>query len=460
MKAVGIDIGTTTICAVVADEETGEMLEAVTRENQCDIPGEFQGAHLQDAEKICRICEKILNDIFDRYDGIRSLGVTGQMHGIVYLNRSGRSVSPLYTWQDRRGDKPYEDGTYASWLGRRSGRSVSTGFGAVTHFYNQVNRLIPPDAEVFCTIPDYVAMRLSGQKTPKIHGSMAASMGMYDGIERRFACEMIDNLGLGSSFFPEVYGEKVIGTWRGAAVCPALGDNQACFLGSVQGDADVLVNVGTGSQISLYSSEYFWASDIECRPYIGDGWILCGASLCGGYSYEIYKNFLCEVLDLCGYKADGDIYQTMNRMARQVYEKHRPENEKLNIDTTFNGTRTDRERTGRIENLTEDNFRPGDFSLGILEGICRELYDFYLKMPEKNRRIDRVVVSGNGMRKNAIMRNICRDMFGVDVRIPRYQEEASYGVALFSLLVEGRFKDRKEIQKLLCYEQADGGQLR
>lgn len=452
MKAVGIDIGTTTICAVVTDGETGIMLESVARENRCSISGEFQGAHLQDAGKIYKVCEEILNDIFGRYDNICSVGVTGQMHGIVYLDQYGEVVSPLYTWQDRRGDRPFRGETYASWMSKRSGFSVSAGFGAVTHFYNEVNDLVAPEAKVFCTIPDYVVMRLAGRKAPMVHGSMAASIGMFDSKSRRFDRTVIDGLGIDSSFFPEISGEEVVGTWRGAVLCPTLGDNQACFLGSVQGDKDVLVNVGTGSQISVYSPECSFVAGIECRPYIGDSWILCGASLSGGYSYEIYKNFLCEILDQCGCSAEKNIYQVMNEMAEEVYENNRPDGEKLNIDTTFNGTRTDSGRTGRIDNLTEANFRPGDFSLGILEGVCRELYNFYLKMPESVRRIEQVVVSGNGMRRNKVMQKVCGDMFGANVRIPLYKEEASYGAALFSLLVGGRIKDRREIQKLLRYE--------
>ena len=48
VKAVGIDIGTTTICSVVIDVETGELLEADTKRNGSRLPEEFPGAHLQD----------------------------------------------------------------------------------------------------------------------------------------------------------------------------------------------------------------------------------------------------------------------------------------------------------------------------------------------------------------------------------------------------------------------------
>ena len=45
---------------------------------------------------------------FARYPDIERIGVTGQMHGILYLDGEGNAVSPLYTWQDARGDAPCE----------------------------------------------------------------------------------------------------------------------------------------------------------------------------------------------------------------------------------------------------------------------------------------------------------------------------------------------------------------
>ena len=52
---------------------------------------------------------RVLELIYKSYTGIVSIGVTGQMHGILYLNSDGQAVSNLINWQDKRGDIPIKD---------------------------------------------------------------------------------------------------------------------------------------------------------------------------------------------------------------------------------------------------------------------------------------------------------------------------------------------------------------
>ena len=158
---------------------------------------------------------------------------------------------------------------------------MATGFGMTTHFYNHVNQLIPSDAAYLCTIPDYIAMRLANRKTPLIHQSMAASLGMYDIKRNKFDLGAVTSLGLSADMLPEIAcGECYIGeTDTGIPVTAALGDNQASFLASMNSEDACLVNVGTGSQISIMTRTPYQSAQIECRPYLGDTYLLAGSSL-------------------------------------------------------------------------------------------------------------------------------------------------------------------------------------
>ena len=40
----------------------------------------------------------MLDDFLDEYPEVEKIGLTGQMHGIVYIDKEGTCVSPLYTW--------------------------------------------------------------------------------------------------------------------------------------------------------------------------------------------------------------------------------------------------------------------------------------------------------------------------------------------------------------------------
>ena len=267
--AIGLDIGTTTICGVLTDICTGEMIKKITLANDTFIEGKEDFEKLQDAAKIEEKCLGIIEELSNGADDLACIGVTGQMHGIVYVDREGNGVSPVIIWQDGRGNCPYPgqpDKSYAEVLSQRSGYRLATGFGVVTHYYNWVNHLIPEMAVTFCTIPDYIAMGLAGLRKPVLHGSMAASLGLFSMEQGMFDHEAIENLGMDYSFFPEVLKEEAsIGMWKGMAkIGPAFGDNQASFLGSVDGKSNVLVNVGTGSQVyqGLHVSS-------ACQPGVG-----------------------------------------------------------------------------------------------------------------------------------------------------------------------------------------------
>ena len=68
------------------------------------LPIIILSAKSEDADKILVKCKNILEEYLSEQEDIVSIGVTGQMHGIVYVDENGVAVSPLYTWQDGRGD--------------------------------------------------------------------------------------------------------------------------------------------------------------------------------------------------------------------------------------------------------------------------------------------------------------------------------------------------------------------
>ena len=466
MKAVGIDIGTTTICGVLLDGGTGELLDSRTLSNDTAVYTENEWEHLQDPEKILEKCRRILEAFQDGEEDIVSVGVTGQMHGILYTDERGRAVSPLYTWQDRRGDLPCRESrngkeeTWAGELSRKTGYPAASGFGLVTHYYHVKNGTVPREAVSLCTIPDYIAMSLAGETRPLMHQSMAASLGLYDLRESCFDQRAIQAAGMDPGILPEVTREhRIVGRLKESAgegnqsgtcvVSVALGDNQASFLGSVGPEERLLLNVGTGSQISAYTDRLIETGEAECRPYLGETWLIAGSPLCGGYAYSLLKRFVEEIFEMEGTAPADSIYELLNRWAGDVYEQKKRE---VQVDTRFNGSRKDPGLTGGIFGLTEESFHLGQFALGTLKGICEDLYRYYREFPREVRESTGIVGSGNGIRMNPLLQKICSERFGKEMKIPRYSEEAGYGTALFSLLAGGYYRNLEEAQTRIRYE--------
>ncbi len=93
---------------------------------------------MQNPAKILELSMQLAKKRHDKKQGAAdSIGMTGQMHGMLYVDHRGEAVSPLYTWQDGNGNELTKDGrTYAEILGEATGTAAS-GYGLTTHYYLQ-----------------------------------------------------------------------------------------------------------------------------------------------------------------------------------------------------------------------------------------------------------------------------------------------------------------------------------
>lgn len=425
MKAIGIDIGTTSVCGVLINVESGKLLASQTKNHSAFLPGCAEWEKIQSVDTIIAVATEILDGFID--DDVSVIGVTGQMHGIVYVDTYGKAVSPLYTWQDERGNLPYKDTTYASYLNSFS------GYGNVTDFYNKENGLVPVDDVCYCTIHDYFVMQLCSLRKPLIHSSDAASFGCYDLKENRFNYDCNADI---------VVGYGIAGKYKGIPVSVAIGDNQASVLSTLADNNRILVNVGTGSQVSAISDSIIETENIETRPYFDGKYLLVGSALCGGRAYSLLKDFYSQILKYVINVDENTVYGIMHQMLNDI------DKTSLIVDTRFAGTRSNANICGSITGVTTGNLTPPQLTLGILEGMALELFEMYKKM--NVNRIG-IVGSGNGVRKNAALVKTIEKTFGAKMIFPRHKEEASFGAALFGLISCGVFKSASEVQKMIQY---------
>ena len=507
MRTIGIDIGTTTLSMVLLEPATRQIIQVKTIPNPGAMDSKVSFERIQDPEEILKSCRALLHEISVTHpaEQVKGIGVTGQMHGILYLNAVGDAVSPLYTWQDERGNQPMREGeshsqglSVAGAASQSTGYPLASGFGGVTHYYNVSHGLVPEEAVCFCTIADYVGMKLSGGSKPLLHPSMAASLGLYDLKKKCFDLKAIEKLGLDHRFFPQVSRDEcwIGSTKEGIPVSVALGDNQASFLGATMGMPErtveskskenvsqanrrtILLNIGTGSQISIYSEGLGRAKGGEYRPYLKDSYIWAGSPLCGGYSYHLLKNFFEKTLALFGAVSVVDLYERMNQAGQALYDDDKMakgvdcgkgldgnkarqlETATFKVDTRFRGTRIHPERRGSITHISEKELQPEHFVLGFLRGIAEELYAYYqdflrseppsldsasigvpsidavsqdaLSMESSDNPSITLIGSGNGLGRNPLLRRICSELFGEEMQMSSLPEEAACGSAFLA----------------------------
>ncbi|MBQ2724565.1 MAG: MerR family transcriptional regulator [Clostridia bacterium] len=445
---IGIDIGTTTISAVVLDVNTGMPAGVYTIANGSDIPTGRVWEKLQDADRIRSRIGRLLDSLLGRYPGVKAIGITGQMHGILYIDGEGRAVSPLYTWQDQRAG--LGSPSPCQRMEELTGYRVSPGYGLATHYANTLAGTVPENAVMLCTVMDYLVMELTGRKKPLMHSSNAASLGLYRICDNVFDRDAVLRCGLDPDFLPDVTEKcEIAGYYRGIAVSAAIGDNQASFMGSVKDpEHSVLANFGTGSQISVMSGSPGPAGDdpaMEIRPYLENCWLASGSALCGGRAYALMERFFRSYVKACG-MPEREQYEVMNRLAEEGLEK----GDFLKVRTSFCGTRGDPGVRGAVDGISEDNLTPEAMIAGTLWGMADELYGMYLQMSHNSA--DTLIISGNAVRKNPALRRMLSHVFGMEVYLPAHMEEAAFGAAMFAAAASGW--GLKELAACITYTKA------
>ena len=106
---------------------------------------------------------------------VAGVGLAGQMHGVLLLDRQGNPVGPLVTWQDARCSMEFLAGLRAA-----TGYQLRTGFGCATLAWYAAAAKLPPAASYAATIHDWIAARLCGLARPVTDPTDAASWGLFD----------------------------------------------------------------------------------------------------------------------------------------------------------------------------------------------------------------------------------------------------------------------------------------
>ncbi|MBR3692601.1 MAG: hypothetical protein IKL89_07915 [Clostridia bacterium] len=411
---LGLDIGTTSLCAALAARD-GSCPGTVTRKNTAHLPAAEDWRREQDAGIILEEIRALAEELCSA-EAVCAIALSGQMHGILYLDRDGRALSSLRTWQDGRGGLPLPGGSCADRLG------IPAGYGFSTLLCDFERGQIPAGAYSFCTVADYIALALTGERRPVMHVTNAASLGLFD-VERACFDGRAEALCRAAGLqLPEISAEmRPVGRWGEIPVFCAIGDNQAAFRAAA-GEGDALLNFGTGSQMSFLSDSPIPLPGLEVRPYLGGKFIQSGSALCGGRAYAALAELFAQ-FDRARGLSGAEIYETLGRLAEEAWER----GDLPAADTAFAGTRQEPGRRGNITGISTENLTPGHLAAAILGGMVEELWRLF---EGSGAVAGGVVLSGNAARKNPLLCRIAAVRTGLPVRISPVAEEAAYGAAL------------------------------
>ena len=237
---VGVDIGTSSVAAVVVNYK-GQVLETRTVPNPSAGEPTKNGHHEQNADAILKVVNALIDEceaiIRARKLKLAEIGWTGQMHGLVAVDRKFHALTPFVTWRDVRCAPPkLGSGILEDWRSRK---------------VKGIHRVL--------TIPGYVIARRTGRCM--VDSTFRASMGSDEQL-KRFA-----------KWLPETDDSLM------------LGDTQAGVYAALKlKPKAAVVNLGTSGQLSRVRDEGRGMGDetVDERPFPGGKVLVCRASHVGG----------------------------------------------------------------------------------------------------------------------------------------------------------------------------------
>jgi xylulokinase len=454
MLLLGLDVGTTGARAVAVDE-AGRVRAAASAGYSLRTPR--PGWAEQDPadwwagtrSALARVAADAAGD-----GEIAGLGLTGQMHGSVFLDAADEVIRPALLWNDQRTAAQCARITElvgAQRLIELAGNPALTGFQAPKVLwlrdeepaaYARVAHLLLPK--------DYVRLLLTGERATDV--SDASGTLLLDVRRRVWAEPILDALGIPRAWMPEVYeGPEVTGRLSGAVadelglpagipVAAGGGDNAAAAVGTgIVAAGQVSSSIGTSGVVFAHGDEF--APDPSGRVHafchaVPGKYHLMGVTLSAGGSLRWWRDVIGQELaydDLCAEAAALP-----------------PGAEGLLFLPYLTGERTphlDPEARGAFFGLTARHGR-AHLTRALMEGVVFGLRDSLEIMRGLGVAPSRVVATGGGAR-SALWRELQADVYGVPVSRTAAEEGPAYGAALLAGVGAGAFADVHEACALI-----------
>ena len=442
MLYIGMDLGTSAVKLLLMDEE-GSIKNIVSREYPLEFP--HPGWSQQDPADWLRAIEDGVPELLRGFDAaeVAGVGIGGQMHGLVVLDKDDNVLRPAILWNDGRTAKEvdYLNSVIGkSKLSEYTANIAFAGFTAPKLLWMREN-----EPELFAKIDkimlpkDYINYRLTG-----VHAcdySDASGMLLLDVKHKCWSGEMLELCGISESQMPALCESwAVIGTIRGF-VAGALGLPRDCSVVAGAGDnAAAAVGTGTvgkgGCNISLGTSgTVFISSDrfgvdphnaLHAFAHADGGWHLMGCMLSAASCNKWFCEEILKTTDYAGEQVDI----TTEKLGRNpVFFLPYLMGERSPINDT--------DARGCFVGLSMDSTR-ADLTQAVLEGVAFAIRDSLEVARSLGLTIDRSKLCGGGAR-SPLWRRILANVLDIPLDIPQTEEGPGYGAAMLAMVGCGAY---------------------
>jgi xylulokinase len=162
---VGLDLGTTSLKAVVYDSDSGQILSRASRPTPVHHPQAYWSEH--DPEALWQAVCACLREVCSTLPPVQGIGIASMAEAGVPVGENGHPLDSAIAWYDRRSEPQtawVEQNIPAGPLFAISGQRVSPSFGLTKLIWLRENRpQIFHAMRTWLPLPAYVHYRLTGE---------------------------------------------------------------------------------------------------------------------------------------------------------------------------------------------------------------------------------------------------------------------------------------------------------
>ncbi|MEZ6128114.1 MAG: xylulokinase [Planctomycetaceae bacterium] len=455
---LGIDIGTSGT-KTLAVREDGSILASATVEYPLSSPkpgwSEQEPVDWWDAS--VQSVQQVMNSARLKAADVKGIGLSGQMHGSVFLNKSGNVIRPALLWNDQRTAAECAEIEQRAGGRKKLIKMVAnpalTGFTAPKILWLRNNEPKNFEKTVQVLLPkDYVRFRLTGDFATEV--SDASGTLLLDVVKRKWSKKLLEKLELDSGLLPKVYeSEDVTGTLTAAAaeamglavgtpVVGGGGDQAASAIGNgIVRKGVVSATMGTSGVVFAHSDEVqvdpAGRLHTFCHAVRGK-WHVMGCVLSAGGSLQWFRNQLCQSEVASAKEQNIDPYQLITQQAAAAP----PGSEGLFFLPYLTGERTPHADPNARACWIGLSLRhgKGHMARAVMEGATYAMRDSLEIAKEMQIPVKEIRLSGGGAR-SAFWRQMQADIYGQPVVTINAEEGPAYGVALLAAAGTGAYKN-------------------
>ena len=461
MKYVlGIDLGTSGTKTVLFDQN-GKGMASATVEYPMYQPQ--NGWAEQDPADWANAAVATIHTVLEKSGvspaDVVSLGISGQMHGLVMLDEQNQVIRPSIIWCDQRTAKECEEITkkvgYENLI-RITANPTLPGFTLSKLIWVRNHE---PENYARCRhvlLPkDYVRFVLTGDFATEV--SDASGMQMLDVPNRCWSEELLKILDIDPSLLAKVYESCEVtghisaeaaaktGLKEETLVVGGAGDNAAAAVGTgVVEDGKAFTTIGTSGVVFAHTDKL--AIDPKGRVHtfccaVPGAWHVMGVTQAAGLSLKWFRDTFCAAEKEAAAQMGVDPYELTNQeAARSPIGAN-----KLLYAPYLMGERTphlDSDCRGMFFGLSAMHQRR-DLLRAVMEGVSYSLNDCLGILAEMGVAPETMLACGGGG-KSPLWRQMLADVMNCPVATTVNTEGPALGVAILASVGAGLYSSVQE----------------